>query len=372
MSQVNLSKIWKKYGDLPIVKGVDLELKDGEFVVIVGPSGCGKSTLLRMLAGLEEVSEGTITIGEDDVTHWSPGKRGVSMVFQDYALYPHMSVYENLAFGLKLQKKSPEQIDQRIQEAARMLGLGDYLQRKPKELSGGQRQRVAMGRAVVKKAKVFLFDEPLSNLDAKLRGVMRGEIKRFHQLHKTTTLYVTHDQLEAMTLADRLVVINQGVIEQQGRPLEVFDNPKNLFVARFIGAPEINVIECAVEKKDNDTYISHPSSGLRFLLPAQKASLMGQRQTVKMALRPSDVYIAIDDQKNDWSLEATVDIVEILGKNAYITFRLTPELTCTGEVMGRDLPEMDQKVKVIFNLEHAHFFDALTHENLQSAGKTSV
>lgn len=369
MSKVELKNICKSYGELKIVKSVDLELNDGEFVVMVGPSGCGKSTILRMLAGLEEVTGGSIHIDQDEVTHTTPGKRGVSMVFQDYALYPHMSVYENLAFGLRLQKKTEAQIEERINEAARMLGLADYLQRKPKELSGGQRQRVAMGRAVVKKAKVFLFDEPLSNLDAKLRGVMRGEIKRFHQLNKTTTLYVTHDQLEAMTLADRLVVLNQGKIEQQGHPLEVFDNPKNLFVARFIGAPEINIIAADVLEEDGNVFVVNEQMKMKFCLPESKKSLCQGVKKVKIGLRPSDVYIAVDEEKSSWTLPSMVDIVEVLGKNAYISFRFSSDIVCTGEVMGRSLPKMDEHVPVVFNLEHAHFFDAETGENLQSARK---
>jgi multiple sugar transport system ATP-binding protein len=364
MAKVALKNIWKKIGAASIVKGVNLNLNDGEFVVMVGPSGCGKSTLLRMIAGLEEVSDGSIHIGEEDVTLSPPGNRGVSMVFQDYALYPHMSVFENLAFGLRLKKLSEEEIQERVGEAARMLGLKDYLNRKPKELSGGQRQRVAMGRAVVKNAKLFLFDEPLSNLDAKLRGVMRGEIKRFHKQNKVTTLYVTHDQLEAMTLADRLVVINMGVIEQEGHPLEVFDNPRNLFVARFIGAPEINIIEVEVIQENEKLFLYRPELNMRFPVPQNKVEKLRGHQKVLLGLRPSDVYIAQDDQLGHWTLKAEVEMVEVLGKNAYINFSLAEGTSCSGEVMGRSLPEIGDSAWVVFNLEHAHFFDKKTGLNL--------
>lgn len=368
MASVDCQKLWKRYGELPIVKGVDLHINDGEFVAMVGPSGCGKSTILRMLAGLEEISEGEVFLGENNITLASPGKREVSMVFQDYALYPHMSVFENLAFGLRLKKMDEAEIQSRVNEAARMLDLGDYLNRKPKELSGGQRQRVAMGRAVVKRAKLFLFDEPLSNLDAKLRGTMRGEIKRFHQKNKTTTLYVTHDQLEAMTLADRIVVLNQGEIEQEGKPMEVFESPRTLFVARFIGSPEINIFDVQVKREGDVTYVTHGDMGWKFSVPKEKSALFQGRENLKMGIRPSDVYIAgVTDEYPQWSVDGTVDLVELLGKNAYITFSFSgsPSLV-TGEVMGGTLPSVEDKVKVTFNLNHAHFFDPKTEVNLLS------
>jgi multiple sugar transport system ATP-binding protein len=242
MAAVTLSGVRKAFGSTRVVHGVDISINDGEFCVLVGPSGCGKSTLLRMIAGLEEITGGEIRIGERVVNNVAPKERDIAMVFQNYALYPHMTVQDNMAFSLKLAGEPPEAIKRRVDEAASILGLKDYLSRYPRQLSGGQRQRVAMGRAIVRKPQVFLFDEPLSNLDAKLRVQMRTEIKALHQRLKTTSIYVTHDQIEAMTMADKIVVMNAGVTEQIGSPLELYDNPANLFVAGFIGSPAMNFL----------------------------------------------------------------------------------------------------------------------------------
>ena len=242
MAAVTLNQVRKSFGSTPVVHGVDISIEDGEFCVLVGPSGCGKSTLLRMIAGLEEASGGEMRIGERVVNDVAPKERDIAMVFQNYALYPHMTVFDNMAFSLKLANAPREEIQQRVDEAARILGLGEYLARYPRQLSGGQRQRVAMGRAIVRKPQVFLFDEPLSNLDAKLRVQMRTEIKALHQRLKTTSIYVTHDQIEAMTMADKIVVMNGGRVEQIGTPLQLYDNPANLFVAGFIGSPAMNFI----------------------------------------------------------------------------------------------------------------------------------
>ena len=242
MAQVLLSGVRKAFGSTEVVHGVDVSIADGEFCVLVGPSGCGKSTLLRMIAGLEEITAGEIRIGTRVVNNVAPKERDIAMVFQNYALYPHMTVYDNMAFSLKLAGVAAPQARRRVEEAAQILGLMDYLERYPRQLSGGQRQRVAMGRAIVRKPQVFLFDEPLSNLDAKLRVAMRTEIKALHQRLKTTSVYVTHDQIEAMTMADRIVVMNAGKVEQIGSPLELYDNPANLFVAGFIGSPAMNFI----------------------------------------------------------------------------------------------------------------------------------
>ena len=242
MASVTLSGVRKSFGSTEVLYGVDVAVEDGEFCVLVGPSGCGKSTLLRMIAGLEEISAGTISIGARVVNGIAPKERDIAMVFQNYALYPHMSVYDNMAFSLKLAGESGEETRRRVDEAAAILGLGEYLKRYPRQLSGGQRQRVAMGRAIVRKPQVFLFDEPLSNLDAKLRVAMRTEIKALHQRLKTTSVYVTHDQIEAMTMADCIVVMNDGRVEQIGSPLELYDNPANLFVAGFIGSPAMNFL----------------------------------------------------------------------------------------------------------------------------------
>ena len=242
MAAVTLRGVHKSFGSTAVVHGVDLEIADGEFCVLVGPSGCGKSTLLRMIAGLEEISAGTISIGAKVVNSVAPKERDIAMVFQNYALYPHMSVFDNMAFSLKLAGESREETRARVEEAAQILGLQEYLARYPRQLSGGQRQRVAMGRAIVRKPQVFLFDEPLSNLDAKLRVAMRTEIKALHQRLKTTSVYVTHDQIEAMTMADKIVVMNSGRVEQVGSPLELYDDPANLFVAGFIGSPAMNFL----------------------------------------------------------------------------------------------------------------------------------
>jgi ABC-type sugar transport system ATPase subunit len=250
MATVEFRKLVKRYGSPEVVHGIDLTIKDGEFIVLVGPSGCGKSTTLRMLAGLEDVSHGEILIGARKVNEIDPRDRDIAMVFQDYALYPHMSVYDNMAFSLLYRKMSRKEIDARVREAAELLGLTPYLNRHPKQLSGGQRQRVAMGRAIVRKPQVFLFDEPLSNLDAKLRGTMRLEMKKLHQRLGVTTLFVTHDQIEAMTLADRVVVMNGGRIEQIGTPDEVYHGPASLFVAGFFGAPTMNLLPARFEKPD--------------------------------------------------------------------------------------------------------------------------
>jgi len=245
MAGLTLRDVRKSYGDVQVMHGVDLDIEDGEFVVFVGPSGCGKSTLLRMIAGLEEISDGTVAIGDEVVNDVAASKRGVAMVFQSYALYPHMTVYKNMAFGLKQAKTDPAEIDRRVKAAAEILQITDYLERSPRNLSGGQRQRVAIGRAIVRDPKVFLFDEPLSNLDAALRVQTRLEIARLHERLATTMIYVTHDQVEAMTLADKIVVLRDGRIEQVGSPIELYDNPANAFVAQFIGSPKMNFFTAA-------------------------------------------------------------------------------------------------------------------------------
>ena len=248
MAQVTLRKVIKKYDEVLAVRGIDLDITDKEFIVLVGPSGCGKSTTLRMIAGLEEITGGDIAIGGDVVNDVPPKDRDIAMVFQNYALYPHMNVYENMSFGLKLKRTPKDEIDRRVKQAAQILDITELLDRKPKQLSGGQRQRVAMGRAIVRDPKVFLFDEPLSNLDAKLRVQMRTEIKKVHQKVRTTTVYVTHDQVEAMTLADRVVVMNAGLIEQVGSPNDLYHSPTTKFVAGFIGSPAMNFIPCHLEQ----------------------------------------------------------------------------------------------------------------------------
>lgn len=369
--QVLLKKLTKNFGETKVVKGIDLEMKDKAFVVLVGPSGCGKSTTLRMIAGLESISDGEIIIGDRVVNHLSPSERNVGMVFQDYALYPHMTVFENMAFGLRMKGKKEEEIKQRVNQAADMLDLTSYLQRKPANLSGGQRQRVAMGRAVVKKSNVFLFDEPLSNLDAKLRSKMRLEIKKFHLQTRTTTIYVTHDQLEAMTLADQLVVMNNGVIEQVGTPLEVFEWPRTIFVATFIGTPSMNLFKGRFEVKDGGMNFTAENGAFSFSLPESKASLGKHGQIVIMGIRPSDIFVASDNDQipNDWkSTKGMVEVVELLGKNAYLSLRLQG-VECVGEIMGATKLQSGDEVALSFNLHYAHFFDPETTLNLGSRVK---
>ncbi len=366
MSTLKLSSLVKKYDENLIVKGIDLEVSDKEFVVFVGPSGCGKSTTLRMIAGLEEVTSGSVVINGKDCTHEAPGDRGVAMVFQDYALYPHMTIYENMAFGLKIKNLTDSEVKNRVEYAAKILGLEKLLDRKPAALSGGQRQRVAMGRAFVKQTGLYLFDEPLSNLDAKLRSKMRLEIKKFHRETQGSIIYVTHDQLEAMTLADRIVVLNQGEIEQVGTPLEIFDCPKTIFVATFIGSPAMNMLTGEVVEDNGELYFngSEDSKGINLKLPAGKFSannVIGKQ--VVLGVRPSDLYVSVCGDEPEAHMQAKVEFVELLGKNAYISFS-HGALALVGEVMGRDIPKVGEDKDITLNLQHAHLFDAQTGLNL--------
>jgi multiple sugar transport system ATP-binding protein len=289
MASVVIKDVRKAFGQVEVIKGVSLDIAEGEFVALVGPSGCGKSTLLRMIAGLEAVSDGEILIGDRVVNDIEPKDRDVAMVFQSYALYPHMTVADNLSFALRLKKTARDKVDSRVDHAARMLGLSDLLMRLPRQLSGGQRQRVAMGRALVRNPQVFLFDEPLSNLDAKLRVQMRAEIKKLHQSLKVTTVYVTHDQMEAMTLADRVVVLQGGVIEQAGRPLDLYDRPVNAFVAGFIGSPAMNLLSGRISADGSDFELS---SQVRLPLPEPLRPFAGR--PVTLGIRPEHLSVAKD------------------------------------------------------------------------------
>ncbi|MFM8679812.1 MAG: ABC transporter ATP-binding protein [Alphaproteobacteria bacterium] len=311
MARVVVRDVEKAYGTTKVIHGINVEIADGEFVVLVGPSGCGKSTLLRMIAGLEEISGGTISIGEREVNRLPPKDRDVAMVFQNYALYPHMTVHDNMAFSLKLRKADKSVIAERVGKAAEILNLTPYLQRYPRQLSGGQRQRVAMGRAIVRDPQVFLFDEPLSNLDAKLRVQMRIEIKALHQRLKTTTIYVTHDQIEAMTMADRIVVMHDGIVEQVGTPLELYDHPSNLFVAGFIGSPAMNFIEGTLRREDGAPVLE--ASGGRLALPAWAPGADGQKVT--LGIRPEHLSISATGPS---SLDAVVEVVEPTGADTHV------------------------------------------------------
>ncbi|MQT11775.1 ABC transporter ATP-binding protein [Segnochrobactrum spirostomi] len=358
MAEVSLSKVVKRYGGVEIVHGIDLEIAHNEFVVLVGPSGCGKSTTLRMIAGLEEISDGLIRIGGKIVNDLPPRSRNVSMVFQNYALYPHMSVRENLGFGLKIAGRKPEEIEERVKEAADILGLGAMLDRLPANLSGGQRQRVAMGRAIVRHPDVFLFDEPLSNLDAKLRGQMRVEIKKLHQRVKTTVVYVTHDQVEAMTLADRIVIMRDGHIEQVGTPLDVFENPVNTFVAGFIGSPPMNLLDAEVTGRDGAA-VARLADGIEVPLPTAQASKLKAGQGIVLGFRPDSLHprghgMLHADAGLD--LDRTIKLAEPLGTETllFVDFggrevqakMLSPRVVVPGETMP-----------FVLDLERLHVFD---------------
>ena len=308
MAAVTLNGVRKSFGSTPVVHGVDVSIADGEFCVLVGPSGCGKSTLLRMIAGLEEISGGEIRIGERVVNNVAPKERDIAMVFQNYALYPHMTVYDNMVFSLKLAGVPAAESRRRVEEAAQILGLMEYLGRYPRQLSGGQRQRVAMGRAIVRKPQVFLFDEPLSNLDAKLRVAMRTEIKALHQRLTTTSVYVTHDQIEAMTMADKIVVMNAGRVEQIGSPLELYDNPANLFVAGFIGSPAMNFIPGRVNGQSIEA-----AGGIRF----DKRSGLEAGREVILGVRPEHLSVSQD------GVQAEVVLVEPTGADTQIFCKIS-------------------------------------------------
>jgi len=325
MAQVTLRKLTKTYDETPAVRGIDLDIGDKEFVVLVGPSGCGKSTTLRMIAGLEDITGGEVLIGGDLVNDVPPKDRDIAMVFQNYALYPHMTVFENMSFGLRLKKVPKPEIKARVDNAARILDIQELLQRKPKQLSGGQRQRVAMGRAIVRDPRVFLFDEPLSNLDAKLRVQMRTEIKRVHRQVRTTTVYVTHDQTEAMTLADRVVVMNDGRIEQVGAPHELYHAPATRFVAGFIGSPAMNFLPCALEETAGALRVRLDGE---IALPVPQQRLQRYRQFLNrdelfLGLRPEHILEERPGAGADQHvLDVTVDVTEPMGMETLVHFRV--------------------------------------------------
>ena len=360
MAQVILKDIVKKFGRTEVVHGISLEIGDKEFVVLVGPSGCGKSTVLRMVAGLETVSSGTVQIGERIVNGVAPKDRDVAMVFQNYALYPHMNVFKNMSFGLQLIKTPKAEILQRVNEAAAILGLESLLQRKPHQLSGGQRQRVAMGRAIVRKPSVFLFDEPLSNLDAKLRTQMRTEIKRLHQKVQSTIIYVTHDQVEAMTLADRIVVMRDGSIEQVGPPLELFQQPANTFVAGFIGSPPMNLVTARVVKGETALAIRLNERFSVPIPPREGMTLQPDREVI-MGLRTEDFTLDNGDGvfPDDWKVEGTVEVVEPLGGETHMHMNFHG-VTFVAKSEGRRVFTVGQPLRMAMNLNHLHLFDAET------------
>ena len=381
MAAIEMKNIVKKYGDgFPAVNDVSIDVEDGEFLILVGPSGCGKSTLLRMIVGLEDITDGDMVIGGKKVNDLAPRDRNLSMVFQNYALYPHLTVYENIAFPLRLANKPDSEVDEKVREASKTLELDEHLERKPGNLSGGQRQRVAMGRAIVRDAEAFLFDEPLSNLDAKLRGQMRTEISRLQKRLGITTVYVTHDQTEAMTLGDRVAVLKRGILQQLATPRELYDNPGNLFVAGFIGSPPMNFLPATVE----GTSVKLPFGSVE--IPAEKAAKAEGRGLLIAGIRPGDFEDAsvVDHDTTGSTFRAPVEVVEWLGNEAYayIPFEAPPEVQAQLQELERDLDGESLRTQLVVSLDGAsritegeeaeiwvdgskiHLFDPGTGENL--------
>ena len=361
MAQVVLKELNKRFDEVHAVRDMNLTIRDREFIVLVGPSGCGKSTTLRMVAGLEEITSGEIYIGERRVNDLPPKDRDIAMVFQNYALYPHMTVYDNMAFGLKMRKFPKAEIETRVREAATLLGIQDLLKRKPRQLSGGQRQRVAVGRAIVRHPQVFLFDEPLSNLDAKLRVQMRVELKRLHERLETTAIYVTHDQVEAMTLGDRVVVMKDGVVQQLGEPLEVYSKPRNKFVAGFLGSPAMNFVETGLVDSGGALYALAP--GLRVGVPADRVSRLSpyKGQAVTLGIRPEDLREASGSDPHDVCFEALVEVVEPLGSDILLDTRVGTQ-TIVARVDPTVRTRHHQTIRLAFIPDRLHFFDNKTDE----------
>lgn len=374
MASLSLRHIYKKYpGNVVAVKDCNLEIKDKEFIVLVGPSGCGKSTTLRMIAGLEEISEGELYIGDRLVNDIAPKDRDIAMVFQNYALYPHMTVFDNMAFGLKLRKVPKDEIARKVEEAAKILDLTHLLDRKPKAMSGGQRQRVALGRAIVRNPQVFLLDEPLSNLDAKLRAQMRTEIAKLHQKLGTTFIYVTHDQTEAMTMGDRIVVMRDGVIQQVDTPQELYEKPGNKFVAGFLGSPQMNFIEAVLKKSGDDYYVefgadaTKTSKAIKYTItiPAAKVNPTLAEyvdKEVVLGIRPEALH---DDQMflsnaQTGIIDCTVDITELLGAETYLYLTCAGTIPLTARVDPRSTAQPQDEIKIAMDPNKIHLFDKET------------
>ena len=367
MASLSLKHINKTYPNgFVAVKDFNLEIADKEFIIFVGPSGCGKSTTLRMIAGLEEISGGELYIGDKLMNDIEPKDRDIAMVFQNYALYPHMSVYDNMAFALKLRKTPKDQIDKLVREAAKILDIEHLLDRKPKALSGGQRQRVAMGRAIVRQPKVFLMDEPLSNLDAKLRVQMRIEISKLHQKLQTTIIYVTHDQTEAMTLGTRIIVMKDGVVQQVDTPQNLYDRPDNLFVAGFMGSPQMNFINCLVEKQGSDVLLKFAGRSIKLPEARGKKLIDGGYvgKEVILGIRPEDikdeqVFIA---SSKDSAFDATVRVYELLGAEVFLYFTIADTVDITARVNPRTTARPGDTVKIAMDLSKIHVFDKVTEQ----------
>ena len=362
MASVTYQNVWKKFGDVVALQDLNLEIEDKEFLVMVGPSGCGKTTALRCLAGLEEITEGSVFIGETKVNDVAPKDRDIAMVFQSYALYPHMTVFDNMAFGLKLRKVPKQEIKKLVEEAAEILGIEGLLNRKPRELSGGQRQRVAVGRAIVRQPKVFLFDEPLSNLDAKLRVQTRAQISKLHQRLQTTFIYVTHDQVEAMTMANRIAVMNHGVLQQLDSPQKLYDYPDNMFVAGFIGSPSMNFFKGKIVREDDALYVDLDSFKIR--IPDERRAPYESivDHEIVFGIRPEDIH------NPDFAppsiiaepVEAKVDVTELMGNEIFL-YLVNGEHNFVARVDPRTRVEMGDNLKVVFNMQNMHIFDSMAN-----------
>ena len=366
MARVLLKNVFKTFGDVAVVKDFNLEVADREFCILVGPSGCGKTTTLRMVAGLEELSAGEIFIGDRKVNDLPPKDRDIAMVFQNYALYPHMTVYDNMGFGLKLRGYSKKEIDVRVKEAAEILNIGHLLDRKPKQLSGGQRQRVAVGRAIVRKPKVFLFDEPLSNLDAKLRVQMRAELKKLHERLQSTIVYVTHDQTEAMTMGDKICIMKDGVIQQVDGPLSLYDKPCNKFVAGFIGSPPMNFFEVEVVKRDEGVYLNEGMFELKLPDSLKEKVVAYAGRKVILGVRPEDIYDKLFyslGPKNGSVFSATVEVVEPLGSEIFLHLN-TGNNTLVCKVDAHNQAKSNQVMELVININKIHLFDMETNNAL--------
>jgi len=358
MAEVRFEHITKRFGDVVAVNDLNLEIPDKEFLVLVGPSGCGKTTALRLLSGLEEVTEGTIYINDSLVNDVPPKDRDIAMVFQSYALYPHMSVYNNMAFGLSLRKTPKDEIKRRVKEAAHVLGIEELLKRKPRQLSGGQRQRVALGRAIVREPAVFLFDEPLSNLDAKLRVQTRAELSKLHQRLGTTFIYVTHDQVEAMTMATRIAVMDAGVIQQVGTPQELYERPDNAFVAGFIGSPAMNFFEVTVRGNRDEMYLD--TDAFRVAVPSQKVSLLVPylEKKIIFGIRPEHIHVPeyMPSGIVASPVRARLDVTELMG-NEFFFYLLSGNKQFLARVDARTTAKPGQDIEVVFNMDNMHAFD---------------
>ncbi|MFN3550472.1 MAG: ABC transporter ATP-binding protein [Endomicrobiia bacterium] len=366
MAEVILENVVKRFGNNTIVRNINLEIKDKEFSVLVGPSGCGKTTTLRMIAGLEEITEGKIYIGGKLVNNVPPKDRDIAMVFQNYALYPHMKVYDNMAFGLKIRGYSKKEIDQRVKEAAEILGITHLLNRYPKELSGGQRQRVAVGRAIVRKPKVFLFDEPLSNLDAKLRVQMRAELKKLHERLQTTIIYVTHDQIEAMTMGSKICVMKDGMIQQVDSPIDLYDYPKNKFVAGFIGTPPMNFVEVNVLKENGGIYFDEGNFKLRCPQNYENKLLNYIGKKLILGIRPEHIYDKLfynNPVKEGTIATLTVDLIEPMGSETYLHLNSGKNIFVV-KADPHNTAKPNQIIEVVFNTEKIHLFDPETEQRI--------